>query len=86
MARWRKRVPRAIERANKNDPRGLSDGLRGRVGAKVAHIAEAFDVIVDVGQAHFDDIRQHLLGEGVCAPANWPEHEPTIPLPHLRRS
>ena len=86
MARWRKRVPRAIERANKNDPRGLSDGLRGKVRAKVAHIGEAFDVIVDVGQAHFDDIRQHLLGEGVCAPANWPEHEPTIPLPDLRRS
>jgi hypothetical protein len=56
------------------------------VGAKVAHIGEAFDVIVDVGPAYFDDIRQHLLGEGVCAPANSPEHEPTIPLPHLRRS
>ena len=79
-------MPRAIGAANKNDPRGLSDGLRGRVGAKVAHIAEAFDVIGDVRQAHFDDIRQRLLGEGVCAPANWPEHEPTIPLPHLRRS
>ena len=79
-------MPRAIGAANKNDPRGLSDGLRGRVGAKVAHIGEAFDVIVDVGPAYFDDIRQHLLGEGVCAPANSPEHEPTIPLPHLRRS
>ena len=79
-------MPRAIERANKNAPSGLSEGLRGRVGAKVAHIGEAFDVIADVRQAHFDDIRQHLLGEGVCAPANWPENEPTIPLPHLRRS